>query len=139
MITSKSDDIHCAETSDVQGRFDALRYIISDQDLVDKIYKDNKISTRFEDQSVGTLSRRIPKTLQAGDWPVVSPSGREERDRYPARSDEYIFIFGKDADGEELGKQEQRNQRQKGKTETIEGLFSTRPAEQRTLWITAER
>ena len=86
---------------------------ISDQDLVDTIYKDNKISTRFEDQSVGTLSRRIPKTLQAGDWPVVSPSGREERDRYPARSDEYIFIFGKDADGEELGKQEQRNQRQK--------------------------
>ena len=139
MITSKSDDIHCAETSDVQGRFDALRYIISDQDLVDTIYKDNKISTRFEDQSVGTLSRRIPKTLQAGDWPVVSPSGREERDGYPARSDEYIFIFGKDADGEELGKQEQRNQRQKGKTETIEGLFSTRPAEQRTLWITAER
>ena len=139
MITSKSDDIHCAETSDMQGRFDALRYIISDQDLVDTIYKDNKISTRFEDQSVGTLSRRIPKTLQAGDWPVVSPSGREERDRYPARSDEYIFIFGKDADGEELGKQEQRNQRQKGKTETIEGLFSTRPAEQRTLWITAER
>ena len=123
----------------MQGRFDALRYIISDQDLVDTIYKDNKISTRFEDQSVGTLSRRIPKTLQAGDWPVVSPSGREERDRYPARSDEYIFIFGKDADGEELGKQEQRNQRQKGKTETIEGLFSTRPAEQRTLWITAER
>ena len=70
---------------------------------------------------------------------MVSPSEREERDGYPARSDEYIFIFGKDADGEELGKQEQRNQRQKGKTETIEGLLSTRPAEQRTLWITAER
>ena len=53
MNASKSDDIHCAETSDVQGRFDALRYIISDQDLVDTIYKDIKISTRFEDQSVG--------------------------------------------------------------------------------------
>ena len=52
MITSRSDDIHCAETSDVQGRFDALRYIILDQDLVDTIYKDDKISTRFEDQSV---------------------------------------------------------------------------------------
>ena len=44
---------------------------------------------------------------------MVSPSEREERDGYPARSDEYIFIFGKDADGEESGKQEQRNQRQK--------------------------
>ena len=52
MIASKNDDIHCAETSDVQGRFDALRSIILDQDLVDTIYKDDKISIRFEDQSV---------------------------------------------------------------------------------------
>ena len=49
MIASKNDDIHCAETSDVQGRFEI--YIL-DQDLVDTIYKDDKISTRFEDQSV---------------------------------------------------------------------------------------
>ena len=70
---------------------------------------------------------------------MVSPSEREERDGYPARSDEYIFIFGKDADGEESGTTRTKEPTTKGKTETIEGLLSTRPAEQRTLWITAER
>ena len=67
MITSKSDDIHCAETSDVQGRFDALRYTISDQDLVDTIYKDNKISTRFEDQSVGHFEQK-DSTKDIASW-----------------------------------------------------------------------
>ena len=63
----QSDDIHCAETSDVQGRFDALRYIISDQDLVDTIYKDNKISTRFEDQSVGHFEQK-DSTKDIASW-----------------------------------------------------------------------
>ena len=64
MITSKSDDIHCAETSDVQGRFEI--YIL-DQDLVDTIYKDNKISTRFEDQSVGHFEQK-DSTKDIAGW-----------------------------------------------------------------------
>ena len=47
----------------MQGRFDALRYIISDQDLVDTIYKDNRISTRFEDQSVGHFEQKDSKDI----------------------------------------------------------------------------
>ena len=58
VITSKSDDIHCAETSDVQGRFDALRSVILDQGLVDTIYKNDTISIRFEDQSVELFEQK---------------------------------------------------------------------------------
>ena len=67
MITSKSDDIHCAETSDVQGRFDASRSIILDQDLVDTIYKNDTISIRFEDQSVELFEQK-DFTKDAAGW-----------------------------------------------------------------------
>ena len=59
--------MHCAETSDVQGRFDALRSVILDQGLVDTIYKNDTISIRFEDQSVELFEQK-DFTRDAAGW-----------------------------------------------------------------------